>query len=401
MVQPVFAAALSTNADSARAEAEVLAAVRRDLGSAHPDLVVVFATHHHGAALEGLGPRLAEALGPRVLVGCTGEAALANGREAERKPGLALWAARLPETLVEPFTLGVVPGPDEAPLFTGLPELGPPGETSALLLADPFAFPAGPFLDQLHRDHPGVPLVGGMASGGRGPGENLLFSADGVVEQGAIGVQFRGPTRLEPLVSQGCRPVGKPWVITACEDNLIQKLGGRPAVDALMETLASLEGGERELLQRAPFIGLAVDAAKSSFGRGDFLVRGLMGIRPQDRAIAVADLVRRGQTIQFLVRDAATAGEDLEAMLERGLADHPEGEPLGALLFTCNGRGTRMFTEADHDAACLARVLGPKAPVAGFFAGGEIGPVGGRNFLHGFTASVALFRTKTADEAER
>jgi len=236
-----------------------------------------------------------------------------------------------------------------------------------------------------------------MASGAMGPGQSLLFTADGVREAGAVGVVLEGGIELRPVVSQGCRPVGEKWVITACERNQIKKLGGRPALEVLVETLDGLSPDDRKRLQGAPFIGLAVDAASSRFDCGDYLVRGIMGLNHAERAIAVADFVRRGQTVQFLVRDAKGAGEDLRRLMSTHGGGELAGVPprgAGALLFSCNGRGTRMFRQPDHDISCVRSGLAADVPVAGFFAAGEIGPVGGQNFLHGFTASVAVFRPR-------
>jgi small ligand-binding sensory domain FIST len=235
-----------------------------------------------------------------------------------------------------------------------------------------------------------------MASGGNGPGQNLLVTGEGLIEGGAIGVVVEGDVEVCAVVSQGCRPVGKPWVVTACKDNLIQKLGGKQAVQILMETLQSVSETDRTLLQNRPFLGLAVDATKSEFGRSDFIVRMLVGIEPQQGAIAVGDSgLRVGQTVQFLVRDAASAGEDLVAMMRDRVGDGAgTASDRGTLLFSCNGRGSRMFQKPDHDIGCIQSAFPEAVPASGFFAMGEIGPVGGRNFLHGFTASVALFRAR-------
>jgi small ligand-binding sensory domain FIST len=276
-----------------------------------------------------------------------------------------------------------------------MPQVEDVGRACILLLADPFTFPAGDYLEALQAEHPGVPVVGGMASGGSGPGQNLLVTGEGVVESGAIGVVVEGAIEVRSIVSQGCRPVGKPWVITACKDNLIQKLGGKTAVQVLMETLQGVSEADRELLGSRPFLGLAVDPTKSSFGRSDFVVRTLLGLEPKQGAIAVGESnLRTGQTIQFLVRDADSAGEDLAAMLREKVGAAPDSSNLAALLFSCNGRGTRMFPKADHDIGCVQAAFPSPLPASGFFAMGEIGPVGGRNFLHGFTASVAVFRKR-------
>ena len=396
---PRFAGALSTEPNSSRAIKDVLGELEANLDGATPDVVVAFATHHFGDALEGLGPRLARATGAPIVVGCTAESVIGKSREVEREPGISLWAAQLPDTEVRTFEMRASAGQDDQPVFSGLPPVGEVESSSVILLADPFSFPMEPFLRQLNERFPGLPAMGGMASGATGPGQTLFFTADGVRDSGCLGIVFEGGVELRPVVSQGCRPIGKPWVITDGEQNRIKKLGGRPALEVLMETWHGLSQQDQVLLQSAPFVGLAIDPVQSTFQRGDFLVRGIMGLHQRERAIAVADFVRRGQTVQLLVRDAGSAGEDLRALMRdqgggelRGGHEHS----AGALLFSCNGRGCRMFSEPNHDIACVQESLKAEIPVAGFFAAGEIGPVGGRNFLHGFTASVALFRPTEA-----
>ncbi len=185
------------------------------------------------------------------------------------------------------------------------------------------------------------------------------------------------------MVSQGCRPIGKPFVVTRAQRNFVEELGGEPALGRLRELAERATDAERELLQRGLHVGLVVDEHKAEFGRGDFLVRNVLGADRETGAIAVGDQVGVGQTVQFHVRDAEAADEDLRELL-RGV------DARGALLFTCNGRGRHLFGTPDHDAGVVAQLLGP-IPAAGAFCAGEIGPVGGRNFLHGFTASLALF----------
>ncbi len=392
-----FACALSTKNDADDAEAEVRRDLASALGGAEPDLLAVFATHHHGPALEDLGGRLQSALAARVVMGCTGESVIGSGREVEGQAGLSALAAVLPGTTVRPFEVSVVAGPDGAPLLVGGPEIEDPSRASILLLADPYTFPVDVFLTRMNDEFAGVPIVGGLASGGMGPGQNHLITARGLVEGGALGVVLEGDVEVCSVVSQGCRPVGKPWVVTACEKNLVKKLGGESPLEAFKATLMSLTSKEQELLRRQPFVGLAIDAKKSTFARGDFLVRGIIGQGPEG-SLFVADHVRRGQTIQFLVRDAESAGEDLRLLMAAqgggALAAGAGAHSAGALLFSCNGRGSHMFSVPDHDVTCVRDGLAPNVPVAGFFAAGEIGPVGGRNFLHGFTASVAVFRAR-------
>jgi len=399
--RPRFAAALSTEANSPRAEEFVVAEVAEQLGGARPDLCVAFVTHHHGGAIEELGPRLARATGARVVLGCTGEGLIGGSREVEREAALSVWCASLPGTELRPFRSLARPDTDGNLAFSAFPEVRDSKRASLLLLADPYSFPMDEYLKHLDARLAGVPAFGGMASGGMGPGQNLLFTGEGLVSQGALGLALEGEIEVRPVVSQGCRPVGKPWVVTQCDEHLVQRLGGRPALEVLMETVSTLADKEAALFRRGPFVGLALDAKKSAFERGDFLVRSLLGVARDQNAIAISDVPRRGQTIQFLVRDAASAGEDLEQlMLSQGggeLLEEDDHGAAGALLFTCNGRGSRMFDAPDHDISCVRRALVRNAPVAGFFAAGEIGPVGGRNFLHGYTASVAVFRARRSE----
>ena len=396
---PRFAGALSTLPRSEQAEEQVIEHLETALAGAPIDLLTVFVSHHHGAAIEGLGRRMAVLTGARVLIGCTGESIIGGGREVEHEPALAAWAAHLPGTELRPLRVMAEPGEESQATFSALPDVRDPARASLLVVADPFSFPMDEYLERLNESFPGVPAVGGMASGGMGPGQNLLFDGTQIYGEGALGVVLEGDIEVRSVVSQGCRPVGRPWVVTACQGNLVQRLGGQPAVDVLMETVQNLSERDRELFQRAPFVGLAIDPTKSLFERADFLVRGIVGLQPKERAVAIADLPRRGMTLQFLLRDARSASEDLEALMksQAGGAVEPQngGASAGALLFSCNGRGSRMFEEHDHDVSRVRAALAGEVPVAGFFAMGEIGPVGGRNFLHGFTASVAVFRARS------
>lgn len=402
MPDPHFTSVLSTHTDSNVAVAEVVRELTRGLRGDRPDLVTVFVSHHHGSAIEALGPRLADALRAKVLIGCTGESIVGSAHEVERGAALSVWAGVMPDTIVRPFAVQAAAGNEGKLSFTALPEVHDRARASIVLLADAFTFPTQPYLDALNTELPNVLAIGGMASGGQGPGQNLLFTHEGLVEGGAIGVVVEGDVEVRPIVSQGCRPVGKPFVITACRDNIVLKLSGKPALEALMETLQSLQSEDQQLIQRGPFLGLALDPMKSTFARGDFLARGIVGLEKETNAIAVADdSIRSGMSVQFLVRDARTAGDDLVQLLRERTDRVGAPDSAGALLFTCNGRGTRMFQRPDHDIGCIRTGLDAAVPTAGFFALGEIGPVGGRNFVHGFTASVAVFQKRKSKAIER
>jgi len=393
-VAPRFASALSTQASVDAAFGEAGARVRASLQGERPDLVVAFASNALAGDREGLGRRCRTELGAEVVLGCGACGVLGDDVEHESGPALSLWAACLPGTAVRPFEVEVARDDELDAVFHGLPEVQDPARAGILVLPDPFAFPAVDWIAAIEDRLPGVPVVGGLAVPDQGGERALLLKADGPSKAGAVGVVIEGDVEIATAVSQGCRPVGRPWVVTACDENMVLKLSGRPALEVLMEMLANLPQAEREALQRGPFIGLAVDARKSVFDRGDFLARGLMGIDKQRGGLAVADpSLRSGMSVQFLVRDPASASEDLEhAVSSCGRAR--AGAESGALVFTCNGRGRRMFGKPDHDAHHLRHALGEGTPVAGFFALGEIGPIGGRNFVHGFTASTAILRAR-------
>ena len=266
----------------------------------------------------------------------------------------------------------------------GFPELDDPGLVA--LLVDPFTFPAGAFLTSLNEAHERVPLVGGIAAGGHRPGAQALILDDAVHGEGAVGAVVSGPL-VVTVVSQGCRPIGQEAVITRCEGNVVHELAGKPALERLRTEIAALSPEERALAARGLLVGLVIDENRPEYEAGDFLMRGLLGADKASGALALGETVRVGQTLRFFVRDASSADADLHQTLSGAVR---RGRPAGALLFTCNGRGTNMFPAPDHDARVVAEALGTQA-LAGFFCGGEIGPVGGKAFLHGFTATLAIF----------
>jgi small ligand-binding sensory domain FIST len=353
------------------------------LGGAEVDLAFVFLSPAHLDEAEAAAEAVREELAPRHLLGCVAEGVVARVRELEEGPAVAVWAGVLPGAEIECFHAAAVQT-DGGIAVVGFPELDDPGLIA--LLVDPFTFPAGPFLRRLNEAREEIPLVGGIAAGGGRPGTQALILDDAVHAEGAVGAVVSGLPILA-VVSQGCRPLGREAVITRCEGNVVYELAGRPALERLREEIAALSFEERALAARGLIAGLVIDENRPQYDTGDFLMRGLLGADEATGGLAVGETVRVGQTVRFFVRDAASADADLR----QALADVPGwGRPAGALLFTCNGRGTNMFPEPDHDACAVAGALGTQA-VAGFFCGGEIGPVGGKAFLHGFTATLAVF----------
>ncbi len=386
-----FAAALTTATPTARAVEEACAQVAaQNVGT--PDLAVVFFSAHHAPAAEEIAESVRRRLGPRCLLGCVAEAVIGNDREVEEGPALSLWLGRWSRPVaVEPFHLALERTAD-GPSLLGWPDGltgADPAQTAVLLLGDPFSFPVDLFLSQVNELSPGVRVLGGMAGGIRGPGDCRLLHAFGAVNRGAAGVLLHGPVGLRPIVSQGCRPIGRPLVVTRAQDNIIYELGGLPAFERIKELWESLTPEDQNLFRQGLHVGRVINEYRGDFQRGDFLVRNVLGIDRDSGAMGITDRVRVGQTVQFHVRDADTADEDLHALLQMDLHAH-DRPPAAALLFSCNGRGTRLFNQPHHDAGAVRAEAGP-IPLAGFFAQGELGPVGGQNFIHGFTASIALF----------
>ena len=368
---------------------EAAAKARAGLTGGAADLAVVFVSKDYEAAIRPAMEGLADAIGVRTLIAATAEGVVAGDREYEAGPAVAVWLARLPGAEIVPLALEYSQSVDGG-MFIGWPERLEddwPADATLLLLADPFSFPVDRLIARLADDHPGVPIIGGMASGGWVPGCNTLVAGRHLSDCGAVGAIVGGSARIRPVVSQGCRPIGRPLVITRAEENVIVELGGRPALERLREVYGDLSEHDRQLVRSSLHLGRVASEYQDRFQRGDFLVRNVVGADPESGVIAVGDLVRTGQTVQFHVRDADTAHEDLLHLLSM---KPTAAEPAGALVFTCNGRGTRLFPAPHHDARCLQDALGA-VPAAGFFAQGEIGPIGKRNFLHGFTASIALF----------
>jgi small ligand-binding sensory domain FIST len=380
-----FAAGLSEHPLPTQATGEVIGQVLDALGpdARPPDLALLFVTAPHAGAIEDIASAVRTTLRPGTLLGCTAESVVGGAREIEQRPAVALWAGHTGP--VAPFHVRAVPTPD-GNAVVGWPEVN--DAAALLLLADPFTFPTAEVLDHLGEERPGMPVAGGMASAAPAPGGNRLVVDDQVVSDGAVGAYLDPSTDVVTVVSQGCRPVGDPFVITSAEGNIVYELGGKPALERLQDIARSLDEADRQLLSQGVHFGRVIDESKPEFGPGDFLIRNVMGGDPTNGAIAVGELVEVGSTAQFQVRDAASADIDLRQLLDGRSAD-------GALLFTCNGRGTRLFGRPDHDAEVVAGTV-PGGAVAGMFCAGELGPVGKKNFLHGFTASVVLFKDSRA-----
>ncbi|MCH9033992.1 MAG: FIST C-terminal domain-containing protein [Planctomycetes bacterium] len=384
-----FAASISGAHDADQAVEELLAPIDARITPGMVDLAFLFTTAHFEDETESVVGQVQSALPNAIIMGCTAEGTIGVDREIERAPSMSLVVATLPDVRVRPFHVVQ----DQIVGVRGLADLermvgvSPESKPVFVAFGDPFSADISAFVGHINDYFPGSLLIGGVASAARAPRENRLFSAAEIHREGIVGVGLSGRLKVDAVVSQGCRPIGKPFVITKGERNVVYELGGRAALKRLQEVLVNLSQEDEALARQALLIGRVIDERKDSFVRGDFLIHNIIGVDKSSGAIGVNGHAKVGATVQFHVRDAASADEDLRALL----APYAHQDVRGAMLFGCNGRGTNMWSKPGHDIGVLREVLG-EVPTAGFFCGGEFGPVGGANFVHGFTASVGLFR---------
>jgi small ligand-binding sensory domain FIST len=381
-----FGDGLAVGPDLAAAAESAVTQALAPLRGQRPDLLCVFVVGDDPNAVESVGTRAMEVAGARTTLGCSAGGVIGAGRGVEIEPAVSVFAARLPGVRCTPLHLELVRTPDGAGII-GMPDQHQ-DDGVAVLLADPVTFPIAAFVERSNDDLPGLPLIGGVASGPRG-GESARLFLDGCsVPAGAVGVVLGGPIVAVPVVSQGCRPFGPSMIVTKAEGNVLMELAGTPALVKLEQIVAGLPAKERQAIAHGLHIGVAMNEYAEEHERGDFLIRNIVGADNRQGTIAIGDVVDVGRTVRFQVRDASAAANDLKELFSRFRTEH--GPVGGALLFSCNGRGRAMFPSADHDVLAVRAGLGTTG-VAGFFAGGEIGPVAGRNHLHSFTASILVF----------
>ncbi len=330
-----------------------------------------------------------------LLVGCSSTALIASDQEIEDQAGLALGLYYLPGAVLKPtrFTQDEVEeanGPGYWHMQTGV---APDPCHGWLTFADPFHLDCEGWLQGWNEAYPARPILGGLASGEASAQLTQVYLNGDVYESGGVGIAFSGQVGLVGVISQGCTPIGETWTITKAERNFIYEIGNRRAYEVLLDTYQRLSPEDQQKTRGNVLIGLVINEYLEDFHRGDFLVRSLLGADPRSGIIAVGALPRQGQTMQFQRRDANAATEDMLALLKRAKEGLGQATIYGGCLCCCNGRGQRLFGAPHHDVRLIQQQFGSLA-LTGFFCNGEIGPVGKRNFLHGYTASLALFMKK-------
>jgi small ligand-binding sensory domain FIST len=405
---------ISQQANLALAVREAATRVSSGLDGREPDLVMAFVSDEHAEAYDRVPELVARELPHRVLVGCSAGSVIGGGREVEDQPALSLIAAVLPDVKLSPFHLDSEAIPDPAlgaDAWSSLLGLSQPEAPELLLLPDPFTFEAERALAGLDASFPRANKLGGVASGGRRPGENALYLGPRVHRSGLVGLALQGNVVLDTIVAQGCRPIGVPLFVTRCRGNLLLEVDGRAPIEVLQELYREASAADQELFRTSLFLGIEMREARNEYQQGDFLIRNIVGIDQKSGAVAIGAMLHDAQVVQFHLRDAATSAEDLErrlsgyasgrgvATIERrgagfGTAGLVSNAPEGALLFSCLGRGTYLYGRPDHDSEVFRRLIGD-VPLAGFFCNGEIGPVEGTTFLHGYTSAFGIFRRRT------
>jgi small ligand-binding sensory domain FIST len=392
-----FAAALSTAADWGEAVEEIARQLRAGFGAGRADLAVVFVHPRYLADAGELVAGVRKVTETRHLLGCSSTGIIGTQQELENRPAVSVLVGELPRVQITAFQITEKELEESSgPGFWHFQlEVDTASNPSFIVLADPFTIRATELVDALSEAYPGAPFVGGLAGGAEQPGQNRFFLDEEIVDEGAVGVALSGEVQLRAVVSQGCRPIGWPLVVTRAEKNIVFELGGVPPVEVLRQMLPKLPVRDQQLVRSALFLGRVVNEYKEEYRRGDFLIRNLIGSDPQTGALAVGDWVRTGQTVQFQVRDAESADEDLRELLGREKRAMGASAARAVLLFSCLGRGQGMYGVPHHDIRVIQRMLGP-VPAAGMFCNGEIGPVGERAFVHGFTSVVGLFTEPAA-----
>ena len=370
--------------------------IRPAFGNHAIDLAVFFVSPHFRDTFDQLPAMLQEHLPVRVQIGCSAGGVVGGGIELENEAAMSLTAAHLPHVKIHPIASDTENVPDaDAPPDVWKNWLGIPGLANAhfIILADPFTARLDPVLTGLDYIFPDGVKIGGLASGARSEGGNVLYLNSRTYRRGLVAVALTGNIAIDTIVAQGCRPIGEPIAITACQHNILQGVNGVTPLHYLGSLIERLSEYDRALMKTSLFLGLAVDPFVALPGRGDYLIRNLVGIDYQTGVLAVNALLREGQIVQFHLRDRATSAEDLDALL-RAQAARTRTPAHGALLFQCIGRGRYLYGESGHDSRQFATRLGP-VPIGGFFCNGEIGQVGGATHLHGYTSSFGIFRPAT------
>lgn len=393
MSNKFFTSAISVDANWKKAAEAVASKLKRDLDGRACDLLCVFVSEtYEDFDAKAFVSGWAGTLAPRVMIGCNASGVIGTSKEVEMKPAISAIAMRLPDIKIQPFFLSsteIHSLKNGAALLNEL-DIYPTDKPHFIVLGEPSSANVNELLSLFNDGYKKCPVIGGLASGGVANRPNWLALNGEVYEEGAVGAALLGDIEFEIIVSQGCRPIGKPYVITKAEDNVLYELAGRPALEVVRDVVQELTYHDKQLAQTSLFVGLVMNENKEAFHRGDFLIRNIIGFDPEAGTLVVGEELKVGHTLQFQLRDAQTSEEDLKTLLGT-LKETGDVDVRGALLISCCGRGEGLYGKPNHDIQMIQSLRGP-FPLCGFFANGEIGPVGPKNYIHGYTSSLAIIR---------
>ncbi len=391
--QKLFLSGFSKEKDWRHEATAIAASIKKDLAGKSCDLLVFFVSESY----KNFDPKafseiLAGGLSCPVSIGCNSSGVIGNEKEIEMQPAISVLAMHLPGVKLHPFTLSSeeLDSIHKGVELINFLDIYPPDKPRFICLADPMSCDIGKLLNAFNEGYKGLPVIGGLASGAVMKAKNWLALNGTIYSEGVVGLALVGDIEFEIIVSQGCRPIGRPYVITRAEDNLLYELAGKTALEVVREVMEGLSPKDKALSEHSLFVGLVMNENQASFKRGDFLVRNIMGFDPETGALMIGAALKVGQTLQFQLRDAETSGEDLKVLLGK-LNSQSSASPKGGILVSCCGRGKGLYGAPDHDSRMIQSMKGP-LPLAGFFANGEIGPIGNKNYVHGYTSSLVILR---------
>jgi small ligand-binding sensory domain FIST len=390
-----WASAIGLGASLEAAAADAAGQLTTAFSGRHLDLAVVFSSSAYGQALENLPQILRSLLGDSLLFGCNATGLIGGGVEEEEDPGIAILCGCLPDVTMSTLHLEQATLPSltaSRERWWRILDVAPESAASFVLLADPATFDAETCARGLDRAYPGATVIGALSTGTQAPGAARLLANDGLHRTGAMLLAMTGNIVIDTVLAQGCKPIGDPLFVTACDGNLISELDGRRPKELLTALFAQLDERDRSGFGDSLCIGLALPGSRQSVGAGDFLIRNVLGLDPDTGALWVGARLAQNAIVQFHLRDGGTASQELETRLGESLVARPP--PEAALLFACAGRGRHLFGVTGHDSGTLRRRI--DIPVAGMFSAGEIAPVQGATFLHSFSSAFGLIRRRAA-----
>lgn len=355
------------------------------------DLLLVFvAESYDHFDSEYLIEKINQELSVQCIVGCNACGVIGDDIEVEIDAAISMLAMNLPENELYPFHLTAeqinrIDHPEDMIKIT---DVFPTDLPQFIVLSDPMSCDVVHFIDQLNKTYPNQSVLGGLSSGILLKKDNWLCLNRKIYTEGIVGVGIVGKLKFQTMISQSCKPIGEPYIITRADNNILYELSGKPALYVMSEVVQDLAKEEKKQAETSLLVGLVIDEYQKEFSIGDFLIRNIMGFDMESGALSIGAYLKEGQTLQFQLRDIKSSKLDLKKQLKK--IQFKSDQTHGAIMVNCCGRGTYLYNKDNYDISQIQKIMGA-IPVTGFFANGEIGPALGRNYLHGYTLSLGIF----------